>query len=222
MIESANKIKAYHFLREDMTSCYGNEPAWKIGEERTYESYPKLGKCGYHSSPTWHDALMNLLGNMACIVEISEPIDSDNTVCVSKTRKLIDSRNADRALRIFACDCVEHALKIAKIEDERSWNAINVSRLYADSKTTKKELADARYNAWSIGNAYNGVARLAGDAARTTAIDAVNATTNAVWKAADYEHSCDYTTANAAMRIWLDEIKWQKTHINELMNELFK
>ena len=28
-------MRAWHWLREDMTSDYGNEPPWTIGETRT-------------------------------------------------------------------------------------------------------------------------------------------------------------------------------------------
>jgi len=190
-------MKAYHFLKDNMTSGEGNEPAWKVGEERDIGD-DNLVLCvrGYHSSPTWLDALFYAPGAMACIVEVSKPTQKDDNKQVSRKRKLITAKDASRELRLFACDCAERALKRAKMEGERSWDAIRVARLYAEGKASDKELAAAKNAAWDA----------ARDAAWGAAWDAArNAAWNAAWTA----------TRNA-------EIKWQHKRLNHYMRELFK
>lgn len=70
-------MKAYHFLKEDMKAGSGDEKAWTVGETRTIEGRIVLCKRGYHSSPSWYDALRYAPGPMACIVEIGGDIVKD-------------------------------------------------------------------------------------------------------------------------------------------------
>jgi len=142
------KIRAYHFLKDNMCGGYGEEPAWKVGEERTVEDELEMCQWGYHVSPSWYDALSYAQGNIACIVELSGEIKKQTDKYVARTRKLIDARNAEKGLRAWACDCAERALKKANVTDERSWNAIKVARLYNEGKASKKELAAAWAAAW--------------------------------------------------------------------------
>ena len=143
-------MRASHFLRDDMTAGRGNEPPWRIGEERRIKGKIKLYERGYHSSPTWKDALVYAPGNMACIVDVSNPVDKDETKQVSRKRKLIAARNAERVLRAWACDCSERALTITKVMDERSWNVIKITRLHNEGKASKEELIAAWAAAWDV------------------------------------------------------------------------
>lgn len=106
---------AYHFLKDDMTAGAGNEPAWKVGEEREHKGKLKLCDSGYHSCETWYDALLYAPGSMACIVEVSGKILKGIDKQVSSKRRLIKSANAKKVLRAWACDCAERALKKAKV-----------------------------------------------------------------------------------------------------------
>lgn len=141
-------MRAYHFLQEDMTSGAGNEAPWKIGEERIIDGSIELCQRGYHSSATWFDALQYAPGPMACIVEISEPEAKGEEKQVSRSRKLIACKDITRELRLFACDQAEQALALARVEDKRSWNAIEVARRYADGNATPDDLVAARDAAW--------------------------------------------------------------------------
>ena len=160
-------MKGYHFLKDNMTGCYGNEPAWKIGEERKVKGKLEMCQRGYHASPSFYDALSHAKGNVACIVQLSGEIIKDTDKYVASKRKLVSAINIEKVLRAWGCDCAERALKKAKVRDERSWNTIKVARLYNEGKATRKELA-------------------------------------AAWAAARDA-----------------EIKWQKRHLNKLINELF-
>ena len=204
-------MKGYHFLKDNMCGGYGNELAWKIGEEREVEGELKMCQWGYHASPSFYDALSYAKGNMACIVELSGEIIKDTDKYVARTRKLIKAVNAEKVLRTWGCDCAERALKKAKVKDERSWNAIKVARLYNEGKATHQELATARDAAWDAARA------AAWDAARAAARDAARAAArDAAWDAArDAAWDAAWAAARAA------EIKWQKRYLNKLMKELF-
>ena len=204
-------MKAYHFLRDDMTAGSGNEPPWQLGEEREIEGEIKLCECGYHSSPTWFDALSYALGNMACIVEVSKPISKDEDIQVSRKRKLIAAKNAEIVMRAWACDCAERALKKAGIKDERSWNAITVTRLYNEGKASREDL-DAAYAA----------AKAAADAASGDASDAAAYAARAAVGDAAYAAARDAADAASGDASWDAEIKWQKRRLNWYMRRLFR
>jgi len=125
-------MRAYHFLKADMTAGSGDEPAWKVGETRTVEGKLELCKRGYHSSRSWFDALPYAPGAMACIVEVSEPEYRQGDKRVSRTRTLVDCRDATKVMHLFACECAERALKATKVTDMRCWKAIEVKRLWLD------------------------------------------------------------------------------------------
>ncbi len=97
------------------------------------------------------------------------------------------------SLRRFACDCAERALRrerrAGRKPDERSWEAVRVSRRFADGNATVEELAaarDAARDAWDAARA----------AARAAAWDAARA---AAWAAA---RAAAWAAARAAERRW--------------------
>jgi len=223
-------MKAYHFLNEDMTAGSGKEKPWKVGEERTVPKPDRVVLCayGYHSAPSWRDALSYAPGPVACIVEVSDPIAHDDTKQVSATRKLLAAKDVNKELRLFACDCAERALKrerkAGREPDERSWKAIIVSRLYANGEANLQELAAARAAArdaaWDAGAAARAAAR---DAA-WDAGDAANAAANAAWAAyaADDAANAAWAAARAAGdAAYAAEIKWQRKRLARYLDVLF-
>jgi hypothetical protein len=196
-----SKILAYHFLRDDMTARSGKEKAWEIGEERSFPENMAIELCtfGYHSAPTLWDALQYAPGPMACLVEISEPIEKDDTKQVSRTRKLIKAVNIDRELRLFAADCAERVLYIFEKhypKDDRPRKAIQAARDFADGKIDAAAWAAARAAAWDAARA------AAWDAARAAAWDAAGAAAGAAaWDAAwDAARAAAWDAARAAAR----------------------
>ncbi|HEU4752229.1 MAG TPA: hypothetical protein VFU47_03900, partial [Armatimonadota bacterium] len=144
---------AYHFLRADFTAQAGSEPAWTVGEERTFPRVPVLCVYGYHSSASWLDALTYAPGPIACVVEISDPVERASDKQVSKKRKLLAAWDVSRELRLFACDCAERALtqerEAGREPDPRSWAAIEVARRYAAGEATVPQLTAAGAAAWA-------------------------------------------------------------------------
>ncbi|MFZ1975826.1 MAG: putative immunity protein [Candidatus Acidiferrales bacterium] len=199
-------MKAYHFLQENMTAGCGDEKAWEVGEKRTIANPSEIVLCrfGYHSSPSLWDALSYAPGPMACLVEISKPIQADNTPnqrkAVSISRTLIKAVNIDCELRLFACDCAERVLHIYERDNSGKAlrEAIEVARRFANGKATKKELAAARETAWETARA----------AARAAAWDAARDAPRAAWAAA----------RDAASDA---EAKWQLEHFNQMFGSIF-
>ena len=213
------KVKAYHFLKDDMCGGYGNEPAWKEGEERSVKGKLLMCMHGYHASPSFYDALNYAKGNMACIVELSGEIIKDTDKYVATKRKLIKVVNAEKILRTWSCDCAERALKKAMVKDGHGWNAIKVARLYNEGKATKDELDAAWGAAWDV--ARHAARAAAWDAARATAWDARNAARDArdaALAAAWGARAAAWDAARAARA----EIKWQKRHLKKLLKPLFE
>ena len=211
---------ARHFLRDDMTAASGNEPAWTVGEERTYKGEIKLCETGYHSSPSWFAAVSYANGNMACIVEVSKPIEKDATKSVSKTRKLIAARNIESELRLWACDCAERALMRERDRgrepDVQYWNAIEVARRFARSDATAEELAAA----WNASAAARAAAWNASAAAWDARAAAWNASA-AAWNARAAARAASAAAWNARAAARDAEEKWQADALNARLDALF-
>ncbi len=206
-------IKAYHFLQANLTAGSGDEKPWEIGESRTIAKPSKimLGAYGYHSSPTLWDALSSAPGPVACLVEISQPIESDRTKSVSAKRKLIKAVNIDRELRLFACDCAERVLYIygrGYPDNKCPHEAIEVSRRFADGKATLAELNAARYTARETSAAGTATAE-AWKAVRAVQEAAASAAT---WAAAGTASPAEARSA---------ETKWQREHFEQMFEKIF-
>ncbi len=202
-------MNAYHFLKEDMTAGEGREKAWEVGEERSFPENVtiKLGTFGYHSAPTLWDALQGAPGPVACLVEISEPIEKDDTKQVSRTRKLIKAVNIERELRLFAADCAERVLYLFEKEypeDDGPRKEIQAMRDFANGKID----AAARAAVWA--------------AARDAAEAATGPAAWAAW-AARAAQAAEAAARHAAWAGWAAlaaagdaEIKWHREHFNEM------
>jgi len=133
-------VKAYHFLKRDMRSTYEDELPWKVGETRTIEGRCVLGKWGYHSSPTWYDALTYTQGGpIACKVEISKPIERCAGRQVSQTRTLLDCRDATPMLYRFALDCVIKCLLDSNVTNRTLWAGTCALRRWMEGTASANE-----------------------------------------------------------------------------------
>ena len=202
-------MKAYHFLRDDMTSSQGAEPPWQVGEERSMGGELILCERGYHHSPSWYDALGYDPGHIACIVEVSDPVAGDGTKAVSRTRKLIAAASIEHVLRLWACECAERALLTqrgaGREPDPRSWRAIEVARAYTMDAASIEDLVAARSAASSA--AWSAAWLAASSAARSTA-----------WLAAE---SAAESARSADADAWLAELAWQRQRLNEMVDAVF-
>jgi len=194
---------AYHFLRADMTAGSGSEPPWKRGQRREIKGRLTLCERGYHSAPSWYDALQYAPGPVACIVQIGGEIKRDDTKAVSQFRKLVRYRNVERELRLFAVSEARLALsaerKAGREPDKRSWDVLRVARLFVDGKATDAQLSAAESAAESAArsaarsaaeSAAESAARSAAESAARSAAEsaalsaAESAARSAAWSAA--------------------------------------
>ena len=175
---------AFHFLRADLTAGFGAEPPWKRGERREIKGDIALCERGYHSAPSWYDALQYAPGPVACIVQIGGQIERDDTKAVSQVRKLVRYKNVERELRLFAISEARWALlaerKAGREPDKRSWEALRVARLYAAGKATAAQLGAAESATWSA--ARSAAESATWSAARSAARSAAE---SAAWSAAE-------------------------------------
>jgi hypothetical protein len=210
-------MQAYHFLRSNMRAGAGEEAPWRVGERREITGPVVLCERGYHSAPSWYDALMYAPGPVACIVEIDGDVLRDNEKQVSQIRTLLAAVHAERELRLFACDCAERALKregrARREPDARSWAAIDIARRFATGNATAEELEAASSAA---SDAVSWAGRAAACAGRAAACAATWPGAMAAARAA----------ADAAARAvpWGGghaEINWQRKRLARYLNAAF-
>jgi len=88
------------------------------------------------------------------ILEVLESNGLDDALWVLGHCK--ETKERDKAIRLFACDCAERVLPIFEKEhpkDKRPRKAIEVSRSYANGEATQEQRAAARAAAWAAGAA---------------------------------------------------------------------
>jgi hypothetical protein len=186
-----------------MRSAYGDEQPWAVGETR--RMYGRIALCerGYHSSPSWLDALQYASGPIACVVDVSKPAAKDGDKQVSRRRTLLSAFNAERELRLFAADCAARALGRERHQgrepDPRSWRAVKVAIRWALGLEPSAEWEAAREAVCGV--AREAVCGVAWMAARDTAWKAARDTAwQAVW---------DKTWDKTLVAAWDAEIAWQ-------------
>ena len=182
---------AWKFLRDNLRSGSGSEPAWEVGKERKHPGPYVVCGSGYHASPTPWEALQYAKGPMLALVEVSKTEDSqDDKVCVA-SMTMLKAVNVERALHELACTYAEDVLPIYEKDypkDKRPRKAIETKRKWLDGKATDRQLAAARAAAGAT----------AGDAAWAAAVDAAWAAARAA--AGDAARAAAWAAARAAAR----------------------
>ena len=213
-------VRAYHFLKADMTSSYGTDEPWRVGETRKLTGEVELCVRGFHSSPTPFDALVYAQGPILCLVDVSRPAETDTDKQVSRRRTLVAAVDVTRPLHEAAIRIALDVLPIYEQrypEDERPRKAIETKQLWLDGNASDKELADARDAVWYA--AWDAAWDAARGAAWATAWDAASAATRAdAWDAArDAARGAARATAWDAARA--TAIKKYSGWINDMLLE---
>lgn len=119
-----------------------------IGETLTVDGPPVLCKHGLHASRRLIDALEYAPGAMLYRVRLSGAIVRESDKMAATKRTALWRIDAERALRLFACDVAESALlaerKAGREPHKDSWRAIEVTRLWLDGKASDAAGAAAR------------------------------------------------------------------------------
>jgi len=154
-----------------------------VGETLKVQGPPVLCQRGLHASRRVVDALRYAPGDTLYRVRLGGQIVHDGDKMVATERTALWRLDATRALRLFACDVAEVALRAERAAGREphkdSWAAIAVMRRWIDGEATDAE----RDAAWSA--AWSAARSAARDAARSAAWSAArDAAWSAAWSAA--------------------------------------
>src|SRR3990167_5306718 len=148
----------YKVLNVDGATYYGGTGKWYLPVGKRPAKWmpripPPLKPCerGYHILK--REQLVQWIGPAIFTVEPNggQVWQGDKGVC-ERARLLTPLRNwNEQTARLFACDCAASVIPL--MEEERSANAIRVSRRYAFGLATLDELAAARAAAWDAARA---------------------------------------------------------------------
>lgn len=146
----------WHFLREDRRLRWGSraivEPGdtfrvdfpHKSEDDGQIYNKPTLCKAGLHASRRAIDALQYAPGPIICRVTLAGDVVEDKAKAAARERTVLWMADATNTLHEFACRCAETALRTAKVEDVRCWQAIETKRKWLRGEATDAELAAAR------------------------------------------------------------------------------
>lgn len=162
----------WHFLAKQGKLRDGS-PAASVGGVETFDGQPYLCATGLHACARALDALKYARGAYARRVRLEGVIVGEWDKRTATRRVILAEGDVERTLHLFACDEAERALRLAKVEDPRSWEAIRVKRRWVHGEATDEELAAARIAARAAARAVVWDARdVAWSAARAAARDA--------------------------------------------------
>ena len=164
-------VLAWHFLAADGKMAHHKNTLVRVGKTYTCRGPISLCNHGLHASVRILDALRYAPGPICCRVEMIGTIQHGQDKLCSTRRTVLAMADITTILHEFSCDVAENALKIAKVDDPRSWAAIEEKRAWLRGEITDEELAAA----WAA----------ARDAAWAAARDAASVAANAAaWDAA--------------------------------------
>ena len=178
-------MRAWHFLREDKRLGYDDGRVVQVGKTYRLESgHPVLCANGMHGSLRLIDALGYAPGPIVCRVDITGDVAGGDDKIVGRERKVLAMADATLVLHEFACRCAEDALRAAKIDDSRCFEAIRAKRRWlageiGSAAASAAARAAASAAAWDA--AWDAARDAASAAARAAAWDAALA---AAWDAA--------------------------------------
>ena len=213
-------LKAWHFVAANKRLGYGDNRVIRTGRTHKVKGEPVLCERGLHASVRLIDALQYAPSAILTRVELGGTIVKGVDKVAATERTVLWMGDISDLLHHFACDEAERALKVRKVTDERSWNAIKTKRLWLDGKATDAELDAAWAAAWEA--ARDAARDAAWDAARAAARDAAR---HAAWDAAraaarDAARAAAWDAARAAARdaAWDAQNKRLTARVNRLIN----
>lgn len=144
-------IEAWHFLRSD--GCLKYPPHTKVEAGMTFRlpdgQTPILCWRGWHASVRAIDALRYAPGPIICRVRPGGEIIHDDDKMVASERTVLWMADATNVLHECACLFAEEALRISKVNDPRSHEAIDAKRKWLRGEITDAELDAAGAAAWA-------------------------------------------------------------------------
>ena len=171
----------WHWLPEDRRLRYDSRQLVVAGETIKHDGPVVMCESGLHASERAIDSLQYAPGPIICRVTLGGTVIDGKNKSVASERTVIWMADATNTLHEFACLCAEDALRTAKVEDVRCWQAIETKRKWLRGEATDAELAAARGAAWAAAwaaaraAAWAAARAAAGDVARDAAGDVARA-----------------------------------------------
>jgi len=210
--------KLYKVLAPCRRSCHGGSHTWEPGVWYTVEGELVACKRGFHLCRA-NDLLEWLHAEIWHAEARGQIVDGGNKLVVRSARITTPTAWGDTTARLFAADCAERALAVAKVTDARSHAAVKAAREFAGG------LIDAAAGAAAWAAARDAARDAAGDAARDAAKaaawaaardaawdaagDAARAAARAAAGAAAGDVAGDAARAAARAAAWVAERAWQ-------------
>ena len=162
----------WYFCGLDRKLRYGDDRVAKVGTMHTVAGIPKLCAHGLHASANALDALRLGGGPVVFQVELGADAVQGTDKAVSTSRRYIAGDvDVTKTLVEFACCVAEASMLLTEHYDERSWNAIEVTRAIMRGELN----ADAAYAAANAAANAANAAYAAANAAYAAAANAANA-----------------------------------------------
>ena len=160
----------WHWLPEDQRLRYDSRQLVVAGETITHNGPVVMCESGLHASERAIDSLQYAPGPIICRVTLGGFVAHGIDKSVASERTVLWMADATNTLHEFACRCAEDALRTAKVEDVRCWQAIETKRKWLRGEATDAELDAAWDAAWAA--AWDAARDAARAAARAAARDA--------------------------------------------------
>jgi hypothetical protein len=118
----------WHWLQEDRRLRYDSKELVEVGKTITHAGPVLMCESGLHASERAIDSLQYAPGPIICRVALGGTVIDGKDKSVASERTVLWMADATNTLHEFACLCAEEALRTAKVEDVRCWNAIETKR----------------------------------------------------------------------------------------------
>ena len=112
---------------------HGDGRRVKVGETLSVEGPIIACQSGLHASVRAIDALQYAPGATICRVEVWGDVQQEHDKIAGRYRKVLWMADADKALRLFACDCAERVVHLCT-NDTRTREALAVARRFAAAR----------------------------------------------------------------------------------------
>jgi len=210
--------KLYKVLGPGRRSCYGGSHTWEPGVWYTIEGELVACERGFHLCRA-NDLREWLHAEIWHAEARGQIVDGGNKLVVRSARITTQTAWDDTTARLFAADCAERALAVAKVTDPRSHAAVKAAREFAGGliDDAARAAAGAAAGAAARAAAWDAAGAAAGDAAGAAARAAARAAAGAAARAAAWAAARaaagaaagDAAWAAAGAAAWAAERAWQ-------------
>ena len=149
IVAEQDAILAWHWLPDNGKLAHHRHTLVEAGQVLTVGPPIVICRNGLHGSIKALDALQYAQGAKIERVLLWGKVVRQEDKLAAQYRKCLWLADATRTLHGFAISTAKNALKLAKVDDERYWNALKVKEQWLDGKATDDELAAARDAAWA-------------------------------------------------------------------------